>query len=139
EPFRGRSSLDIIAADRFEGEPMDSPAPKIREGSFIHRLFEVTPGYAPQWVYGSGCDGSWIAALGFVGLIIAGIAAGHAYGWGVLWSLAVPLIAIWINVTGRFEDRERFGRARLYRRECVWCGRPDTTPATDCPACGRRT
>jgi hypothetical protein len=115
---------------------MDSPAPRIREGSFIHRLFGVTPGYAPRWVYGR--DGTWLY-LGCVGLFFAGMAAGRAYGLWVLWYVALPLGVIWLHVTGRFEDRERFGRARLHRRECVWCGHPDTAPTTDCPACGRRT
>jgi hypothetical protein len=120
---------------------MDSPVPRIRQGSVLHRLFGVTPGYAPQWVYGlgCGCDGGWIPGAGFVALVITGVTAGATYGWWVLWAVALPLVVIWIHITMRFEDRERFGRARLHRRECVWCGRPDTAPAGDCPACGRRT
>jgi hypothetical protein len=124
---------------------MDSHVPQVREASLLHRLFRITPGYAPEWAYlglGGGCGGSWggwIAGVALWGALIAGAVAGYALGWCVFPLVTVPIVAISIVVSGGFENRERFGRARLHRGECVWCGRPDTAPTSECPACGRNT
>ena len=117
---------------------MDAPAPRVREGSLLHRLTGITPGYAPAWLCSrNGCDAFDLFA---VLLTVAIVAVGLIFALYREWvCAALPFFAIGALPIERFAYRERFGRARLYRGECVWCGRPATPPGSDCPACHRLT
>jgi hypothetical protein len=117
---------------------VEARAPKVHEASFVHRLFRLTPGHAPDWAYAccGGCEGG-VVMFAAVGLVVAAIAAGKAYGWWWAVAVAVPAAVGWLVVMGRFADRERFGRARVHRGECVWCGQPGVPPGSACPGCCR--
>ncbi len=117
---------------------METVKPKIKEASFIHQLFGVTPGYAPRWA--KVCIGDCIGGLfGFVyvGFFAAVLAAGKAYGWWVL-AVAAPVAIVWWVLIEEFANREQFGRARLRRNECVWCGQKGVASDSICPACRRK-
>jgi hypothetical protein len=120
---------------------LQAPAPKIRETSFVHGLFGVTPGHAPGWVYACCCGGCEGAVIMFVpaGALAAGVVAGRLYGWWWLLVLLLPPAVLWFAGMAQFGGREHSGRARLRRGECVWCGRADTAPGTVCATCGRNT
>jgi hypothetical protein len=114
--------------------------PKVREGSLVHRLFGITPGYAPERAYRAcrgSCEPSWREFVLVCLLTGCAFLVWWAYGWpGVAVQSAVVLITA--VPVARFVSRERFGRARLYRGECVWCGNT-APPESDCLACGRTT
>ena len=112
---------------------------RVRPGSVLHRLTGVTPGYAPGWVCSrNSCDGFDLFAVinccGLISLLALGLFVSD-------WSCAVtvPVCAAVFLLLEGFSDRERFGRARLYRGECVWCGRTQTLPRSNCPNCRLRT
>src|SRR4051812_9488851 len=118
---------------------MEVTAPKVRNGSRLHWMTGITPGYAPAWFCSrNSCNGfDFLTGVTSATCIIA-VPLVLIYG-GWAWAVALPVIAGVIVPVERFVGRERFGRARLHRGECVWCGRPDTPPGTVCPACARRT
>ena len=109
---------------------------KVIGGSPLHRVFGITPGFAPPWLCShSSCGGVDVTVAALVAVSFAAFAWGMARGWG--WELGVP--AVWgaCYLAGAFWDRERLGRARRRRGECVWCGRADTAAGTRCTGCGR--
>jgi hypothetical protein len=117
---------------------LEAERPKIREASLVHRVFCLTPGYAPNWAYAccGGCEGGLDCVIA-IGLVIAGVKAGKEYGWWIL-VVSVAVSVSWLDLIGRFAGRERFGRARIHRKECVWCGQTDVARGSVCPACSRR-
>lgn len=117
----------------------DSP-PKVREASLVHRLFGITPGYAPERAYRAcrgSCEPGWVEFGLVCFLTTLAFLVWWVLGWpGVAVQSAIVLIAA--VPVARFASRERFGRARLYRGECVWCG--NAAPSgSECLACGRAT
>jgi hypothetical protein len=117
---------------------LEAERPKIREASLVHRVFCLTPGHAPNWTYAccGGCEGGLDYVIA-IGLVIAGVKAGKEYGWWIL-VVSVAVSVSWLDLIGRFAGRERFGRARIHRKECVWCGQTDVARGSVCPACSRR-
>ena len=118
---------------------MESARPKVCAGSILHRLLGVTPGYAPTWLSSrDSCNGfDLLATVQAAGFFTTIVLVWALRGWGCL--LGLPLVAGCAWLASGFTDRERFGRARLFRGECVWCGRPSTPPGDCCPACQLHT
>lgn len=58
--------------------------------------------------------------------------------WIGMWAMALMFVGIvaWSIVLGKPFDRERWGRARKRRGECVWCGMENTLPNDVCKQCG---
>ena len=111
---------------------------KIRKASLLHRLLGITPGYAPAWLWShDACLGIDILNLIGGGAVLITLILGQIYSaW--IWLIGIPFIVCWLRITLDFEKRERLGRSRLRRGECVWCGRSDTPSGVDCPACHRQ-
>ena len=115
---------------------MDEPFPKIAPASLLHRLLGLTPGYAPMWVCSrDSCLGIDIFAIAPTVIIIASFVLGHLLGSSWLPAVLPATIIFWIFVYLRFENRERWGRARRRRGECVWCGQAGSEPGSPCGKC----
>jgi hypothetical protein len=115
--------------------------PKVREASLVHRLFGITPGYAPERAY-RACRGSCEPRWREFVLVWAVIGFALLAWWVASWAgvgAVTAVVLVGAVLVARFASRERFGRARLHRGECVWCGHAPATPGRDCLACGRIT
>jgi len=118
---------------------MEVASPKIARGSVPHRLLGFTTGYAPPWFCTrNACTGfDFLDVLAFIGFLALLLLFQFYSVWTGIVGL-VPIVCWWILI-GSFKNRERWGRARRRRIECVWCGRKGTPSGSDCPACQRRT
>jgi hypothetical protein len=109
----------------------------ITEGSLLHRALRITPGYAPVWFCSrntcAGFDLLTAIATGAIGCMIF---LPTRIGWWTWW-LGVPIVIACLVFGIPFQDRERWGRARRRRGECVWCGQKDTSPDVPCRKCDR--
>src|SRR4051812_7658513 len=107
---------------------------EIATGSSLHRLLRIRPGYAPAWFCArDSCTGIDLLMGVEVGLVFASLLLGKLGGW---WLVPLALAAVArfaVAVHLPFESRERWGRARRRRGECVWCGQPGASPAVACP------
>jgi hypothetical protein len=113
--------------------------PRVAAGSHLHRLLRITPGYAPAWLCSRNtCEGIDLLTLAPV---IGFIASAALAKWASAWILvvAVPILVSWLVFAFEFSQRERWGRARRRRGECVWCGQPKTVSGVACPTCLRWT
>src|SRR5713226_5335892 len=113
--------------------------PKIVEASFLHRVLRIRPGFAPLWLQSrNACDGWSLPFFLVVLAVFSMFFVVSLVGW---WSLlfGAPLIFVGFKVSGSFENRERWGRARRRRGDCVWCGREETPARSVCPTCDRLT
>jgi hypothetical protein len=95
--------------------------------TFYHRLFRVQPGHASRVLYPrERCTiPSLLEWIGFIPLLVGIVGGLFALLRDPLWAWWLTAIPIGIGLTIaaiRFEDRERFARARLRRRECFSCG-----------------
>ena len=111
--------------------------PDITEGSLLHRAFRITPGYAPVWLCSRNtCAGiDLLTAVGSVALGCMMFLPKHV-GWWTWW-ISLPILIACPVFALPFQNRERWGRARRRRGECVWCGQADTNPDDPCPKCDR--
>src|SRR5438105_10455642 len=96
----------------------------VAPGSLLHRLLRITPGYTPEWFCSRDeCLGMDLLIAGEVGVGFGSVLTAQCRGW---WWLVPPALAavVWfgLKVHIPFQDRERWGRARRRRGECVWCG-----------------
>ncbi len=119
---------------------MDQPFPKVAPGSPLHRLLRLAPGSVPPWFCSrDSCTGFDLLIAVEVGLILGALLLGQFHG--LWWPLAVAIpsvILFWAFVHAPFENRERWGRARRRRGECVWCGQAGVEPGSHCEGCGGR-
>lgn len=116
---------------------MDGHQPRIAEGAFLHWVLGITPGYAPVWLCSrNSCEGidllTPIAPAMFICMIILAVRVGL---W--TWLICLPLLMGCLVLVVPFESRERLGRARRRRGECVWCGWENIAPGAACSQCGR--
>jgi hypothetical protein len=108
--------------------------PKVAPGSLLHWLLRLTPGYAPPWL----CSRDQCADLDLLVVLEACLIFGTlllAKLSGLWWPAIVVapsaiLFAMVLHVP--FQSRERWGRARRRRGECVWCGLLNVEPGGDC-------
>ncbi len=110
---------------------------RVDEGAFLHRVLGITPGNAPVWLCSRNpCEGidllTPIAPAIFICMIILAVRVGL---W--TWLICFPLLAGCFVLVVPFESRERLGRARRRRGECVWCGQENMAPGAACSQCGR--
>jgi hypothetical protein len=70
-----------------------------------------------------------------VGLIFGPRLLGLSQG---LWlAVVLPIVILFlVFVHAPFDRRERWGRARRRRGECVWCGQTGVEPGSRCDRCG---
>lgn len=111
---------------------------KRRLGSWLHRVLHITPGYASNFLLSpDSCLGfdMLVVINGILFLGISGLL--HIYGikWGWVVGLFIGLVFM-IFIVVPFENRERFGRARRRRGECVWCGQMGIVSGSVCTNCG---
>ncbi len=116
---------------------MNDHHPVIAEGAFLHRVFGITPGYASVWLCSrKPCEGvDLLTAIASVTIICMIVLAARVGWW--MWLVCIPILIAWLVLTIPFQNRERWGRARRRRGECVWCGQENTIPGTACSKCGR--
>lgn len=112
--------------------------PRVAPGSFLHRALKITPGFAPTSLCSQdNCGG--MDLLAFLGGVIAfaGFPAAK-FGFGWWWPvLGIAVAALFLSrISVPFHSRERWGRVRRRRGECVWCGAPSIPPGSDCFSCG---
>ena len=109
----------------------------ITGGSRLHRAFRITPGYAPLWF----CSRSTCAGFDLLTAVASGVIGCMVFlptrvGWWT-WSICLPIGIAWLVFAIPFQNRERLGRARRRRGECVWCGQANTNPRVPCSKCHR--
>ena len=113
------------------------PSPKFAPPSLLHRILRTAPGRAPAWLCSrNSCDGfDLLVGFEIVILLIPLVASwiSGAY-WPWIPTLVTFGLFLWF-VHVPFADRERKGRARLNRGECIWCGTPNVPTGAECPAC----
>jgi hypothetical protein len=81
-----------------------------------------------------------VVGLGEVFLFLASLPLAKLPGGWLLALGSITLIAaFFIFVHMPFDNRERLGRARRRRGECVWCGQADVYIGDRCPTCGNRS
>jgi hypothetical protein len=109
----------------------------ITEGSLLHRALRITPGYAPVWFCSRNtCAGfDLLTAIATVVIACMMFLPTHVGWW--TWLICLPIATAWLVFAIPFQNRERWGRARRRRGECVWCGQADTSPDVPCPKCDR--
>ena len=119
---------------------MDRGELKVAPGSALHRFLRITPGYAPLWLCsGESCTGidvlTVVAGL-LVGCgVVLGLIGIHSWWWRIIGVVLGVLLLFGLHMP--FGNRERCGRARRRRGECVWCGQAGVTSGRTCEACGR--
>jgi hypothetical protein len=108
-----------------ESFAMDKPSPKIAPASLLHRLLGLTPGHAPTWICSrNSCEGLDLLIFVEVIAIFGACLLGQFHGLWWLLAVVVPaVIFFWLYLHQPFANRERWGRARRRRDECVWCGK----------------
>jgi hypothetical protein len=117
---------------------VDQPEPRIAPPSLLHRRLRVTPGRVPSLICATTCEGFdvFVPLLGFpLFFWLCNLLAGTSR-WPLPWMIAIPIVCgLGFAFYLPFQDRERFGRARRRRGECVWCGQANVASKTVCPRC----
>ena len=110
---------------------------ELAEGSLLHRVFGITPGYAPFWFCSRNtCAGfDLLTAIASAAIICVFFLPARGSWWTL--SIGIPLAIAWLVLAIPFQNRERWGRARRRRGECVWCGQENTMPEIACSMCNR--
>jgi hypothetical protein len=70
------------------------------------------------------------------GAVFATLMLGKTLGWWLPAAIIPVVIYFFAFVHMPFQNRERWGRARRRRGECVWCGKEDIELGTRCCNCG---
>ena len=109
----------------------------ITEGSLLHRACRIPPGYAPLWF----CSRNTCAGFDLLTAVATAVIGCMMFlptrvGWWT-WSICLPIAIAWLVFAIPFQNRERWGRARRRRGECVWCGQANTNPGVACSRCDR--
>lgn len=118
---------------------MDQPYPKIAPASLLHRILRFAPGRVPAWLCSRDyCTGFDLIIASQITLLTGAFVASKVLHLPWLWIPALVVLGsfAWF-VYLPFEQRERWGRARLRRGECVWCGESGVASGAECQACRR--
>ena|ERR1700733_1321181 len=116
---------------------MHQTPPIVAPPSLLHRWLRLTPGYAPKLVLAGGiCNGFNLLSFLEVVIVLGAYMAWSKLGlWWLPMLLLPAAVLAFIFLDYPFEQRERWGRARRRREECVWCGNAGVKPGILCQKC----